>query len=129
MARPKGSGPTPSSFKPGQSGNPGGRPAVVKEVRELAKTYTVEAIETLAAIMRDTSANPGSRVAAANSLLDRGHGKAPQTYEVANYDVLTDAELDRIIVDTIAKLRAIGAEGAALAIEASGGGGKKVSKH
>jgi hypothetical protein len=40
-------------------------------------------------------------MAAANSLLDRGHGKAPQTYEVTNYDVLTDAELDRVIVDTI----------------------------
>ena len=119
MARPKGSGPTSGSFKKGETGNPGGRPKTVPEVRELARTYTVQAIETLVEIMQDTSANPGSRVAAANSLLDRGYAKAPQTYEVTNYDVLTDAKLDRFIVDTIARLRAIGAERVALEIEAS----------
>ena len=38
-------------FKKGQSGNPGGRPKVVAEVKELARAHTAAAIETLVAIM------------------------------------------------------------------------------
>jgi hypothetical protein len=39
-----------TSFKPGQSGNPHGRPKVVGEVQE-PRQYTGEAIKTLVAIM------------------------------------------------------------------------------
>ena len=35
-------------FRPGQSGNPGGRPKVVGELQELARRYTPEVIEELA---------------------------------------------------------------------------------
>jgi len=56
----------------GQSGNPGGRPKEVGHVRELAKQYTEEAIETLVMIMRDESAPPRARSAAAETLLNRG---------------------------------------------------------
>jgi len=52
------------------------RPAV-----ELARRYTVEAIETLVSIMRDDEASPAARVSAACEILDRGHGKAPATVE------------------------------------------------
>ena len=38
-------------FKKGQSGNPGGRPKVIAEVKELARAHTGEAIETLVSIM------------------------------------------------------------------------------
>ena len=62
-----------SAWKPGQSGNPGGRPKEVGHVRELARRHTPEAIETLAAIMR-TSKSDTSRVAAAQALLDRAWG-------------------------------------------------------
>ena len=41
-------------FKKGQSGNPGGRPKVVAEVKELARAHTGEAIETLVSIMTNT---------------------------------------------------------------------------
>ena len=34
-------------FVPGQSGNPGGRPKDENRVGELARSYTLEAIETL----------------------------------------------------------------------------------
>ena len=65
-------------FKKGQSGNPGGRPKVIAEVKELARAHTAEAIETLASIMTDPKAVPAARVSAANALLDRGYGKPPQ---------------------------------------------------
>ena len=110
MARPKGSGPTPSSFKPGQSGNPGGRPAVVKEVRELAQRYTVQAIETLASIMQDPEEHASARVHAADIILNRGHGKAPQVVENRNFDSMPEADLDKFIRDALRRLAALGRE-------------------
>jgi Family of unknown function (DUF5681) len=65
-------------FKKGQSGNPGGRPKVLAEVKELARAHTGEAIETLVSIMTNPKSAPAARVSAANSLLDRGYGKPPQ---------------------------------------------------
>jgi hypothetical protein len=65
-------------FKKGQSGNPGGRPKVVAEIKELARAHTGEAIETLVSIMTNPKAAPAARVSAANALLDRGYGKPPQ---------------------------------------------------
>lgn len=74
MANPTGKG----GFKKGQSGNPGGRIAVVKEVRELARNYTSEAIETWRQIMQNKKAPAQARVAAAAAIMDRGWGK-PET--------------------------------------------------
>jgi hypothetical protein len=48
------------------------------EVRDLARQHTVEAVETLAQIMRDKKQPAAARVAAANALLDRGYGRPPQ---------------------------------------------------
>lgn len=47
------------------------------DVKAAASKYTAEALETLAEIMRD-SENDSARVAAADKLLDRGHGKSRQ---------------------------------------------------
>src|SRR6476661_5713004 len=65
-------------FKKGQSGNPGERPKVIAEVKELARAHTGEVIETLVSIMTNTKSAPAARVSAANALLDRGDGKPPQ---------------------------------------------------
>jgi hypothetical protein len=48
------------------------------DIRSLARSHTETSIRTLASIMNDTKAQPTARVAAANSLLDRGWGKAEQ---------------------------------------------------
>ena len=48
------------------------------EIRSLARVHTAKAIRTLVAIMKQTKAPPAARIAAANSLLDRGWGKAVQ---------------------------------------------------
>ena len=71
-----------AQFVKGQSGNPAGRPPVPPEVREAAKAKTVEAIETLASIMRDDKAPAAARVSAATALLDRGHGRPAQSVQV-----------------------------------------------
>jgi len=68
--------------KGGPSPNPGGRPAVIRDLREAARGYSTEALETLAKVMRDEEAGPAARVAAAKELLDRGFGKPVQAVDV-----------------------------------------------
>lgn len=68
------------AFKPGQSGNPSGRPKVDFEVRQLAREYGREAIEKLVAIMRGD--NAALAKAASEALLDRGYGKPVQSVGV-----------------------------------------------
>lgn len=62
-------------FLLGCSGNPGGRPKDEEKVAGLARSYTVEAIETLVDLMRH-SEDDRVRGTAAQALLDRGWGKA-----------------------------------------------------
>lgn len=51
------------------------------EIRSLARQHTEKALNTLAGIMNEPSAPHAARVSAANSLLDRGWGKAEQRIE------------------------------------------------
>jgi hypothetical protein len=50
-------------------------------IREAAQQYTETAIQTLVEVMSDETAPHAARVAAANSLLDRGHGKITVRFE------------------------------------------------
>lgn len=52
-----------------------------RTLREIAEAYTDEALKTLAKIMRDEKAPHAARATAANSILDRGHGKPKQPIE------------------------------------------------
>ena len=73
--------PSPSTrFKPGVSGNPRGPRKEVGEVKELARAHSAEAIERLLHWMRKGDGRVS--VAAAQALLDRGHGKPPQQVAV-----------------------------------------------
>ena len=73
-------------FKKGQSGNPGGRAkhrtVNGRSVAELARDHTEEALKTLVDIMRDSGAPAAARVSAADRVLNRGWGQAPQTVTV-----------------------------------------------
>jgi hypothetical protein len=84
-------------FQPGQSGNPGGRPKVIAELRDLARLHTLEAIETLVRVMRDRRASAAARVAAACAILDRGYGRPSQELAISRDDmvVLLDVCLER----------------------------------
>ena len=85
--------PVESRWKPGQSGNPGGLPKGIADVRRQARTYTVEAIERLAFWMR--SDNAKASISAAIAIINRGWGMPQQTINATITDVrsLSDAEL------------------------------------
>jgi hypothetical protein len=70
-----------SRFKKGTSGNPGGRPKLLQDVRDLAREYTREAIQTLVQIMQNPKAPAAARNAAAGMILDRAWGKPHQTID------------------------------------------------
>lgn len=53
--------------------------AIYERAQNELKAHTVKAAETVAKIMLDKNVEPDIRLKAANTLLDRGLGKAPQT--------------------------------------------------
>lgn len=79
--------PNDGRFKPGQSGNPGGRPKAAlpdgRTIAEVAREYSLTAIETLFDICTDPAAPHSAKRAAADSLIDRGWGQAKQAVELA----------------------------------------------
>lgn len=48
------------------------------EIRSLARSHTEAAINALLSVMNQPESPPAARVSAANSILDRGWGKAMQ---------------------------------------------------
>jgi hypothetical protein len=74
-------------------------------LKDLARQHTETAIETLVEIMTDADAQASARLTAANSLLDRGWGKAGQHTEISVdvYDRMSDAELISFIADALPK--------------------------
>ena len=70
--------------RPKTGGRVAGTPnRATADVKALAGNYTAQALETLASIMNDVEQSAAARVAAANSLLDRAHGKPRQEIEHA----------------------------------------------
>ena len=69
-------------FKSGYSGNAGGRPKDEYKLAELARSFTIEAIETLVELMR-SGKDERVKGTAAQALLDRGWGK-PRVEVVTN---------------------------------------------
>jgi hypothetical protein len=68
-------------------------------VKAAARALTQEAVDTLAAVMRDGRATAAARIAAATALLDRGHGRPSQAVELnvgCDLARLTDDELDAL---------------------------------
>jgi Family of unknown function (DUF5681) len=111
-----------TSFKKGQSGNPGGKPKrfaelppeakaeaiqAIHDVKAAAKAESADAIKTLKTVMNNESAPSAARVGAAIAILDRGWGKPTQAVEanVNIFDQMTDDE-QRIMLAALAALKA-----------------------
>lgn len=77
-------------FAKGQSGNPGGRPKLPAELRERAQAVTADMLDVLIALARDPVQSGAVRVSAANSVLDRGHGRPVATVTVGAKHSLAD---------------------------------------
>jgi hypothetical protein len=78
--KPRGPG---KRFEPGKSGNPGGRPKKTAEeidLIEACKAKVPEALEVIASIMVKGS-NERNRLAAAQAIIERAHGKPVQPVE------------------------------------------------
>ena len=89
---------TGNGFKPGQSGNPGGRPkGLAKTVRDACGGSPLRLAHVLLEIAEDPKAHNRDRVAATRELLDRGWGKAPAYASVQMDDPLELSDIAREI--------------------------------
>jgi hypothetical protein len=70
----------------------------VTEIRSLARSHTRTALNVLVGIMRSKDATPAARVSAANAVLDRGWGKAPQAIESGEGGLELIQRIERVIV-------------------------------
>jgi hypothetical protein len=100
------------TFVKGQSGNPGGRPKAVlpdgRTLAELARDHTEAAIETLIDVMTNVEQPAAARVTAANSILDRGWGKAPQPIVGDDEAPAVKLDVTGLTNEQLAALEAIG---------------------
>ena len=75
-----------TSFRPGQSGNPGGRSPKVgpngETITALCRAKTVDLIERAFAIATATTTEPKDALAACFGLLDRGWGKPKESVDI-----------------------------------------------
>ena len=70
------------------------------EIRSLARSHTRTALNVLVRILRSKDATAAARVSAANAILDRGWGKAPQGIQNGDDGPLELIHrIERIIVD------------------------------
>jgi len=97
-------------FQKGVAANPGGLIKMPKAMRNLCKARTREAIDTLSTLMNDDTQTGAVRVTAANSLLDRAWGRAPQQIDV-------DIEVKTTFVDVLRRAAEIEKEREATLID------------
>lgn len=96
-------------WKPGQSGNPGGRSKIKVEIEQLARNAGPQAIAALVQALKD----PRLKVAAATAILERGFGKPVQTVN-ANVNILDELPDDdrRRIIGTLKAIAGVEGEAA-----------------
>jgi hypothetical protein len=94
-------------WKPGQSGNPAGRPkGIASQARDLIGDDPAQLLDVFLAIARDDDAKPADRIAAAERYLDRAYGKAPAYAPVEGGDPLERNTVEHEIAGLVDELGA-----------------------
>jgi len=73
---------------------------VSRELREVARQYTEEAVDALVRVLRDKKAPASATVAAATAILDRGHGKPTQHIDAEDSSSSLSAIVHRVALMT-----------------------------
>jgi hypothetical protein len=89
--------------RPGSGRKAGTLNKATRELKELASEYTERAVKTLVEVMEDPDAPPAARVAAADKILDRGHGRPAVTIE-ANIGKLDPDLMQRLETDLVERM-------------------------
>jgi hypothetical protein len=71
------------SFKPGKSGNPGGRPKISEDILAMCRAASPRAISELLAVFDDEQARPGDKIRASEAILNRAWGTPTQSVELS----------------------------------------------
>ena len=87
------------AFKPGESGNPSGRPKMPPELIQAFRDRTQDALNTLVEIMNDKEGRGSERVKAAEVIIDRAWGKAIQQAELTGEDGGAIEIIKRVILN------------------------------
>ena len=83
-------------FRPGESGNPDGRPKLPTELKLLCQGLAPEAIRVAAQLLNDSEQPGNVRLKAAEVILDRGYGKPAQAVEVNWHEATPEQRADRL---------------------------------
>ena len=123
MSRRTGNG----RFQKGESGNPGGRPKLPAEMREMFRAKAPEAFEVLSRHLQSPDAKVA--IAAATQILDRGYGKPTQSIDANINDdpVRYIVELPEKSATTEEWLESIRREDAGRALVTGGGDGSHLT--
>ena len=78
-------------FQKGVSGNPGGRPKTAPEFKTLCQEKSLVALEVVAKILENRFTKDNDRLRAAEIIIERAYGKAPQEIKGAHSDAFTRA--------------------------------------
>jgi hypothetical protein len=89
-------------FRPGQSGNPGGKSRSLSVLQIECRKHAIEVVNRLMTIFR-TSQNDSCRVAAGREVLDRGFGKAAISVDV---DLAVRKQIGEMTLEELAALDA-----------------------
>jgi hypothetical protein len=100
--------PPTNAIQPGQVLNPGGRPKDDPEFIEACREKTLKALATLERAMDGVENNPGPAVKAAEVILNRGWGSAPQTIKLdANVKAEVSHDVKAELVQSVDRMRTI----------------------
>ncbi len=94
-----------TSFKPGQSGNPGGRLKGMSEIYALGRSRLHEIMAAMIEMALDNTVAPAARIAAAHYVTDRVLGRSPAVVKLdVDVQSLSDDGLDAEIARELARL-------------------------